>query len=56
MKSDKLNIYVIDANGDKRTFPLERLAVEINEWSYSAERMGNFPSITAKFSHIDYLG
>lgn len=56
MKSEKLNIYVIDANGEKRTFPLERLAVEINEWSYSAERMGNFPSITAKFSHIDYLG
>ena len=56
MKSEKLNIYVIDSNGDKRTFPLGRLAVEINEWSYSAERMGNFPSITAKFSHIDYLG
>lgn len=47
MLRESLHIYILDSDGNKTPFPSAQNPAILSDWSYTGQRMGGAPSITA---------
>lgn len=51
MATRRLYIKTIDANGEEKPFPLKGIQAELTDFTYSASRMGNAPSLSGTVTY-----
>ena len=51
MLKESLHIYILDSKGDRTLFPSAQQPAVLSHWTFTAGRMGNASSITAKLKH-----
>lgn len=51
MLKESLHIYILDSKGNRTLFPSAQQPAVLSHWTFTAGRMGNASSITAKLKH-----